>query len=58
MINLTTNREDLLKEYNNCDFPSHSEGMPKALLEAMSCGCPVICSDISPHKEDAHNGLK
>lgn len=48
------NPNDLVRYYNACDsfvFPSYSEGMPKVLLEAMSCGCPVICSNIKPHQE-------
>ena len=32
---------------------SASEGMPLAVLEAISCGLPVLLSDIGPHKEIA-----
>lgn len=55
--------KDLRREYWAADIfvlPSVSEGMPKALLEAMGCGLCVVCSDISPHKEiiqDEVNGF-
>lgn len=39
---------------------SMSEGMPLAVLEALSCGCGALLSDIPPHREiaDVVQGLK
>ncbi|MFN0136498.1 MAG: glycosyltransferase, partial [Phycisphaerae bacterium] len=34
-------------------FPSRTEGVPNALLQAMSLGVPAIVSDIAPHREIA-----
>jgi glycosyltransferase involved in cell wall biosynthesis len=38
-------------------FPSLLEGLPVALLEAMSAGLPCIASDIEPHVEVVQDGV-
>ena len=52
-INMIPN-EELSKEINKSKLfilPSHFEGCPKALLEAMSCAVPVIGSNVTGIKE-------
>ena len=42
-------KKDMVQEYQNSSivcFPSHHEGLPKVLIEAASCGIPVVCFDI------------
>lgn len=46
--------------YNSADIfvlPSHVEGHPKVLLEAMSCALPVIGTNVSGTKDIIKNGV-
>ena len=38
-------------------LPSYSEGFPMAVIEAMSTGLPVICSDVGGVSDSVHNGI-
>jgi len=56
-------REDVIEILKISDlfvFPSLSEGMPNAVLEAMAAGLPIVASDILPNRElikNKKNGL-
>ncbi|MCS7249834.1 MAG: glycosyltransferase family 4 protein [candidate division WOR-3 bacterium] len=50
--------QELISYYKNAFcfvFPSFHEGAGIPPIEAMSCGCPVLCSDISVLKERCNN---
>ena len=54
------NNDDLINVLNESKFfilPSHFEGNPKSLLEAMSAGCIVFASNIENHKEVIEDGV-
>lgn len=49
-------RENVYEHLSSADvfvFASRGEGLPVAVLEAMACRCPVVLSDIPPHREVA-----
>lgn len=51
-------RDDVFVSYAAADVfvsTSRGEGLPVAVLEAMAAGCPVILSDIPPHREVAED---
>ncbi len=46
-----SNVSDYLRMADYFISASRAEGMPNAVLEAMSCGLPSVLSDIEPHQE-------
>ena len=48
---------DMLAKASIFAFPSYKEGMPRAVLEAMSTGKAVVASDIPGMDEIIENGI-
>ena len=58
IIHISASEEMMNNLYSNAElfiYPSYYEGFGMPLLEAMSCACPVACSNTSCFPEIAHN---
>lgn len=59
-VHLLGFRNDVISIIKSCDifiFPSKQEGLPVAIMEAMACGVPVICSDIRGNSDLIKSGI-
>ncbi|MFP4015149.1 MAG: glycosyltransferase family 4 protein [Chitinispirillaceae bacterium] len=52
-------KEEVRELLQTCDCfvnPSHYEGMPNAVLEAMACAMPVVASDVMGNRDIVYDG--
>ena len=52
-------RDDMPSVYHAADIvclPSYREGLPKVLIEAAACGCPLIATDVAGCREVCRDG--
>ncbi len=53
-------RDDLLSVMKSCDLfvlPSHREGTPRVITEALACGLPVIATNVDGIPEQVKEGI-
>lgn len=51
-------RDRLLASADAFVLPSHAEGLPMALLEAMAWGLPAVCTAVGSIPEHVHDGIE
>lgn len=52
--------KDVVSKYRNCNvfcLPSLYEGTPNVVCEAMSCGVPILCSDVCDNSKIVKNNV-
>lgn len=60
MIKLLPKSRSIVEKYQNADFfclPSFYEGTPNVICEAMSCGLPIMCSDVCDNGQYVKEGV-
>jgi len=57
-VHFLGSRQDVPSLLNACDvfaFPSRTEGLPNALLEAMAAGCAIVATDVPGNRDLVEN---
>lgn len=60
MITFYSGTNNILEKYQECDafcLPSLYEGFPNVICEAMSCGKPILCSNVCDNPYLVENGV-
>jgi len=56
LLNYRSDMPELMAAADIFTLPSHREGMPRSIAEAMLCGLPVVATDIRGSREEVIDG--